>query len=177
MSIKVDVFSPDLERQISLLQQSQRFLDKHFHLRMKNSVEMTYGIASPKVPHGETGKAAGALRRGVYGFGKSLIGTVGFYDGEVYYINIVEHGAKRHSLVGGSKNRSEAARRRLARQEQRGKLKAAHVFIGNRWVTMTIHPGFSKRGFMAASFSAARPRVEGEMKAGADDALAEMVVR
>jgi hypothetical protein len=179
MSIKVDVLAPDLEKQIHLLRQTDKILDRQFAGAMTRSVENTYRLILPNVPRGRTGKAAGSFRRDVFGYGRTLAGVVGWFGSKVdaWYINIVEHGAKPHSLVKGSKNRSKAQQERLTKRISRGSLKTAHVNVNGRWVSMQVHPGFSQRGFMEKGFSSAQPLVNAEFSRAADAALAEQVVR
>ena len=182
MSIKSEVLSPDLALQIRLMQASQTTLDRFFIVAMRRAVDLTYGLIKPNVPR-KTGRAAGSLRKGVWGYGMRLMGTVGFYDGEVYYINVVEHGARKHSLVkrkgrGGSQKQRARREETLTRRIEKGlNNKYQAVMINGKWVSIAVHPGFSRRGFMASGYAAARPVVAAEMKKAADQALNAMAVK
>jgi hypothetical protein len=179
MSIKVTVVADDVQKQAALLAQTDRILDRHFYQAMIKSVDLTHDLISPNIPR-RTGEAAGSFRKGVFGFGRTLAGAVGWFGDlakKTWYVNIVNSGARQHSLVKNSKNRSQGAQDRLAKRAERGTLRSAQVNINGRWVTMRIHPGFSKRDFMGSGFRAAQPIVNAEMKIAADAALAEQVVR
>lgn len=153
-------------------------LDKAAIGGMNKTVDFTYKYVLPRIPV-RTGAARGAFFKDVLGFGGSLTGVVGFRGGKgaPYHINIVEYGARPHSLVKGSKQRTQAAFGRFERRAARGTLTGAHVNINGQWVTIAKHPGFSKRGFMAAGFSAAQPIFNKEMQAAADKAFQEITTR
>jgi len=138
---------------------------------------MTYNAIEPNIPQ-RSGKAAGSFRRQVTGFGSRLQGEVGWWGNVgAWYINIVEHGARSHSLKAKSKQRTRKDRARFEKRVERGTLKGAHVLINGRWVTMPVHPGFSKRGFMAAGFSAVKPLVMKAMERAAERSLEEQAVK
>lgn len=178
MSIVVRVVAPELQKQIQLLDKATPIFNKHFSAAFRGAVNMAYYAIEPNIPR-RTGKAAGSFRREVRGFGSSFEGEVGWFGGYVkaWYINIVEHGARSHSLVTGSKQRTKSARKKFEKRVERGTLGGAHVFINGNWVTMRVHPGFSKRGFMAAGYSAVKPLVKMEIARAAENALAEQAVK
>lgn len=178
MSVVYRVISPDVKAQIEKLERADSIFDKHFLGAMRGAVAMTYNAIEANIPR-RTGKAAGSIRREVSGFGRQLEGQVGWWGNDVdaWYINIVEHGARSHSLAAKSKQRTKKARARFEKRLERGTLNAAHVFINGRWVTMKVHPGFSKRGFMAAGYSAIKPLVERDMQQASERALNEQAVK
>ena len=163
------------EEMIRFLEQYPKILDKHTFPAMQKAVGVAYNKIQPTIPV-RTGAARGAFFKEVLGFGKSLTGVVGFRGGKgaPYHINIVEYGARPHSLVKSSRQRSRAAFARFERRAEKGTLRGAHVNINGQWVTIAKHPGFSKRGFMAAGFSAAQPILNSEMQKAADNAFAEI---
>lgn len=182
MSIKVEVSSPDLDKQIRLLQQSDKFLDRYFAQHMQKSVDLTYDLIYPNIPRGSSGLAAREFSKGIFGFGRTLTGAVGWFSGtRAWYINIVEHGANKHSLLptkGRSQKQRQRRAARLEKQLERGKgIKGVHVLMNGQWVTVSVHPGFGGSHFMKQGFEAAKPRVEEEMKKGADAALNAMAVK
>lgn len=142
---------------------------------MKKTVGFAYKFILPRIPV-RTGAARGVFFQDVLGFGGSLTGVVGFRGGggAPYHINIVEHGARPHSLKAKSKSRSEAQRRRFESRVAKGTLKGQHINVNGTWVTVAKHPGFSKRGFMAAGFSAAQPIFNKEMQSAVDKAFQEI---
>lgn len=178
MSITARVISPDLQKQIQLLERSPQILDKHFRVSIDGAVNMTYHAIEANIPN-RTGKALGSFRREVFGYASALQGMVGWWGDnvEAWYINIVERGARSHSLVAKSKQRTKKARARFEKRVERGTLQSAPVFINGNWVTMRVHPGFSKRGFMAAGFSAIKPLVIREFERAGERALAEQAVK
>lgn len=181
MSYKLTVESKDIDRQIKLLSMSDKFLDDQFADGMKHAVDVIYREIKPNIPN-KTGQAEKEFRKGVFGYGRTLTGAVGWFGQvDAWYINIVEHGARKHSLkpVKGSSQKGRARREeKLDRQLARGKGPVgSHFMIDGKWVTKAVHTGFSPRGFMAAGLAAVLPRVNAEMKKAADQALEKMTVK
>lgn len=177
------VIGPELREQILKLERSPQILDKHFRSAIKGAVDMTYQAILPNIPQ-RTGKAAGSFRRQVFGFGAYLEGKVGWWgdDVDAWYINIVEHGARKHSLA--PTGRSGSVKQRASREKKLdktlargGSVQGAHVMINGNWVTMKVHGGFSARRFMAAGYSAIKPLAIKEYERAAERALAEQAVR
>lgn len=153
-------------------------LDKAAIGGMNKTVDFAYKYVLPRIPV-RTGAAKGSFFKDVLGFGGTLTGVVGFRGGKgaPYHINIVEHGARSHSLKSRSRSRTTSQRARFERRVERGTLAGQHVNINGQWVTVAKHPGFSKRGFMAAGFSAAQPIFNREMQAAADKAFQEITTK
>lgn len=128
--IKVDMTSPDLDRQIELLKLYPEVLEKHFKPVLMSSVKALEARIRPNIPT-KSGKAAKSFGSKVTGKGINLTGRVGWYDkNDPWYINVVEYGAKPHEI---------------------------NSFVPGLGVYIKKHPGFSRRGFMLAGFSAMKP--------------------
>ena len=160
--IKVDMSAPELDRQIELLKLYPEVLAKHFTPALKSSVKAMETRIRPTIPV-LSGRAQRAFGSKVTGKGINLTGRVGWYDkNDPIYPNILEHGAKPHPLSKGASIRSKKKSfffSEWMNDPNRISAGGTHVKIGNRWVTMEIHPGFSARRFMAAGYSAMKPVV------------------
>lgn len=147
--IKVDMSSPDLDRQIELLKYYPEFFKKHFRpvlysLTYKGKQQTLQGV--PR----RTGKAAAALRSKVVGSGVNMEGHWGWYGNDMpWYINIVEHGAGAHAINSYAPGLGK--------------------YIGQ-------HPGFAKVGFMAAAYSSIQPTIAADLQRANDAVLQELVV-
>jgi len=163
------------DKLVRYLENYPKILDKHTYPGMKKTVDGAHKFIYPRIPI-KSGASRGAFFKEVLGFGKTLTGVVGFRGGKgaPYHINIVEHGARSHSLVSKSRSRSASQRARYEKRKEKGKLTSQHFMVNGRWVTKADHPGFSKRGFMAAGFSASQPIFNHEMQAAADAAFNEV---
>jgi len=163
------------QEMVNYLAQFPKILDSHAFPAMKGVVAKAQAYIEPRIPV-RTGAAKSAFFGEVLGYGKTLTGVVGFRGGKgaPYHINIIEHGARAHSLVKGSKQRTRAAFSRFQKRAERGSIAGAHVDINGRWVTMTIHPGVASRGFMAAGFQHVKPILNDEMQKAVDAAFSEV---
>lgn len=151
MSIKIDMTSADLDRQLLLLREFPEIMEKHFRNVLKADVKLLKDRILPTIPT-RSGKARKTLKRRVTGKGINLMGQVGWFGkGSAWYINVVEHGAKPHKI---------------------GFVPGLGVSFIKR-----PHPGFSARGFMAAGFSAMRPIIEADMAQASENALRELEVK
>ncbi len=162
--IKVDMTSPDLDRQIELLKFYPEIMEKHFKPALYRSVKGMESRIRPTIPI-KTGKAQATFGSKVTGKGINLTGRVGWYDkSDPIYPNIVEYGAKPHPLNKGVSIRRSKKKTAIFNayvgDANRIRGEGTHVKIGDRWVTMEFHPGFSAVGFMAAGFSAYQPVIE-----------------
>ena len=150
MSVRGSMSSPDLARQIELLKFYPEVMDEHFRLLMVKDTKMLKALIDPSIPR-RTGKAAKAFRSTVTGKGIGLQGRVGWWGNDTpWYINIVEYGASAHPIDSFAPRIGKYIRQ---------------------------HPGFSKRGFMEAGFSALKPMIEADMKMAGDAVLKEMEVK
>lgn len=157
--IKVDMTSPDLDRQIELLKLYPEVLEKHFKPVLMSSVKALEARIRPNIPT-KSGKAAKSFGSKVTGKGINLTGRVGWYDkNDPWYPNVLEYGARPHPISSGVRTHGFTVNTSMERRAANRKFyeTGTHVKIGNRWVTMKVHPGFSRRGFMLAGFSAMKP--------------------
>ncbi len=144
--IKIDMTSPDIDKQVLLLQEYPEIARKHFLPAVKRSTQILAALIRPTIPS-----------PGRYGFGRArsdfaykttgttlenIQGRVGFDN--AWHMNIVEPGSPPHSLTKNGKK--------------------VPVFIkGAGWRKMDIHPGFGGRFFLKAGYEKGRPLVESEL--------------
>ena len=146
MSYKVDMSSPDIDKQIELLKFYPEIMEKHFRPALVVDVSKLYSKIRGTIPK-RTGRALSKFKKSVSGKGINLEGRVGWWGAnQPYYINVVEYGAK------------------------------AHPIPKNRRFSKKQHPGFSKRGFMEEGFSALKPMVDADMANASRAVVNEMVV-
>lgn len=146
MSYKVDMSSPDIDKQIALLKFYPEIMEKHFRPALVVDVSKLYSKIRGTIPK-RTGRALSKFKKSVSGKGINLEGRVGWWGAnQPYYINVVEYGAK------------------------------AHPIPKNRRFSKKQHPGFSKRGFMEEGFSALKPMVDADMANASRAVVNEMVV-
>lgn len=173
---------PQFQQMLAYLTQFPKILDRNIEPGLKKTLAVAKDMVLRRVPV-RTGRAHKYLETAVFGFGSHITGVVG-WPGEKdapWYINIVEYGARKHSLAptGRRKNSGSVAQRARAEQKleermAKGKsLVGTPVFINGEWRTVRVHPGFSKRGFMAAGFSAALPVFQAEMQKAVTTAFNE----
>lgn len=148
--IRVDMSSPDLDRQIELLKYYPEVMKKHFRPALKRSVQALEARIRPTIPR-ETGFAESTFDSKVTGSGVNMTGLVGWHDaGDPWYMNVVEHGAKPHEM---------------------------NTYVPGLSVYIGTHPGFSKRGFMAAGFSAMQPVIEADMALANEGVVNELALK
>jgi hypothetical protein len=158
VSIKASIQSPDLQRQIDLLKFYPEVVEKHFRGMLKRNVSALYNLIKPMIPR-QTGRAQSKFKKSVAGKGISLTGRVGWWgQGQPWYINVVEHGAEAHPIEP---------------RERNGYLR----LLNGEFVKRVDHPGFSKRGFIAAGYSALKPMIDADLKQAGDAVTAEMAVK
>lgn len=149
MSIRVDMTSTDVDRQIELLKYYPEVMEKFFRGSLQESVKLAEDEIRPNIPV-LTSKARNTFKSRVTGSGINLQGQVGWWGKyTAWYINIVEYGAKAHAMNSYAPGLG--------------------VYIEN-------HPGFSARGFMAAGFSAVQPLIDNKMAAASEGVVKEMAV-
>lgn len=151
MAIKVDMTSVDLDRQIYLLKYFPEIMEKHFRNVLKADVALLKDQILPNIPVA-SGKARKTFKSRVIGKGINLTGQVGWWgSGSAWYINVVEYGAKPHKI---------------------GYVPRLGVSFSK-----VSHPGMSKRGFMAAGFSAMQPIINADMAVASENVLRELEVK
>jgi hypothetical protein len=144
-------------------------------------VKDVMGLSSkikPRIPV-RTGASAKTFGSRVIGTGVDITGQVGWYDdGDPWYPNIVENGARRHSVIGGTKSRTRSARARFEKRDAKGTLGTGqHIFMYGHWVTKAAVNGFSARGFMAAGYSAMEGQIHADMARAAEAVVNELAVK
>jgi len=175
--IKIDMTSPDIDKQVLLLQEYPEIARRHYIPALKRATLILKSLIRPTIPspgrYG-TGRARSDFTSRVTGTTiEKIQGRVGFDN--TWHMNIVEHGAKAHPLFSGSNVRTRRGAARFAR----GDTKATGVPVsikGVGWRTMTIHPGFGARGFMKAGYEKGRPMVEQELATANERVAKELTV-
>jgi hypothetical protein len=74
------------------------------------------------------------------------------------------------------KRRGDSYQKRIEKDKLRSTA-GYSVKLSNGWITMSekvVHPGFSRRGFMAAGFSASQPIYNAEMQKAVQNAFNEV---
>ena len=156
--IKIDLTSSDVDKQIEVLKHFPELAEKHYRPALKKDVAALAAIIEPNIPV-RTGEAADTFGSKVTGRAFSLKGQVGWYDrGDPWYINVVEHGAKKHEIEVSPKNKKV-----LAWGE--GSFSKGHKID---------HPGFSKRGFLAAGYSAIQGTIENDLAMANERIIADL---
>lgn len=175
--INIKMTSPDIDKQVLLLQEYPEIARKHFIPAVKMSVNILKALIRPTIPSpgrygsGEarsdfTGKTTGTTV-------ENIQGRVGFDN--AWHMNIVEHGAKAHPLASGSTIRTRGGAARFAAGTMA--TPKVPVFIkGAGWRKMNIHPGFGASGFMQAGYEKGRPLVEEQLAAANARVAKELTV-
>ena len=162
MSLKIDLTSPAVDRQISVLKEFPRLADKRYRPVVKKDTAALAAIVQPNIPR-RSGFAANTFGSKVSGRGFNLKGQLGWYDQtDPWYINIVEYGAAAHAI-----NTAPVKSNLLAYRTGNGEMgfSAGHTIQ---------HPGFGARGFMAAAEEAMGPMVEADLAAANEQILSDL---
>lgn len=180
MAIRVDMTSPDVDKQLQLLAYYPEILEKHFRPALKETTGDLRDEIRPNIPR-DRGKALAAFKARVTGKGLKLQGQVGWWGKTAaWYINIVEHGARAHPINEGTKSRSKSARRKFeegyAKYGDLGGKGGTHIFVQGKWVTKTTVKGFAGRGFMKAGYAALQGISDQRMTAASLAVLRELSV-
>jgi hypothetical protein len=154
--IKVDMSSPDLDKQLLLLKYYPEYFKKHFRPTLYRNVTRGKQLTAAGVPK-RTGRAAAALKSKVTGTGINMEGHFGWYGNDMpWYINIVEYGAKPHEILP--------------------KKPGGWLRIGDTFTRKVQHPGFAGRKFMAAAYAALKPALDADLLIANEAVLKELVV-
>lgn len=157
MSYRVDMSSPDIDKQIELLKFYPEVMEKHFRPVLVTDVSKLYSKIRSTIPR-RTGRALSKFKRSVRGKGINLEGRVGWWGkDQPWYINVLEYGAKPHVI--------------------RSKKEGGFLWFGGRFVQVVHHPGLSKRGFMQAGFDDLKPMVDADMLKASNAVVNEMAVK
>ena len=158
MSIKVDMTSTDLDKQLAVLEYYSEIMDKYFRPALNMGVKSLKEAIRPNIPVGR-GRALAAFRSTIRGKGINLEGRVGWKGGKgaPWWINIVESGAAPHKIV--SRN------------------KGGFLWFGNHAYRSIEHPGFPARGFMAAGYAMVQPLMDPRMVQASEQVINELAVK
>lgn len=175
--IKVGILSPDLDRQIEILKHFPEVLQKHYVPAFKRNVKAMEGRIRPNIPT-LSGRAQETFGSKVTGKGINITGRVGWYDkNDPWYPNIIEHGAKPHSLVKGSTVRTKKGARAFADSNRVQTRVPVFIQSAGGWRMMGDHPGFSAFKFMAAGYSAMKPAINAEMARANEAVVNDLALR
>ena len=157
MSIKINIQSADVQRQIEVLQHFPDLAEKHYRPAVTRDISILAAGIRSQIPT-RSGTALSTFGSKVSGKGFRIRGQVGWYDSnDPWYINVVEHGAGAHAIA-------------VAPQE-----KEALAWGGSFSKGHTIeHPGFSARGFMAAGMSAMQGQIETDLALANERIIADL---
>jgi hypothetical protein len=148
--IRMDMTSATLDRQIELLKLYPEVLERHFRPAVLSSVKALEARIRPTIPT-KSGKALKAFGSKVTGKGINLTGRVGWYDkSDPWYPNVLEYGAKPHEI---------------------------NSFVPGLGKYIKKHPGFSKRGFMQAGYSAMRPVILNALAQANEGVVKDLALR
>jgi len=174
MSIKMSMRSTGVDEMMAVLEHFPELAEKHYRPALKRDVSALENRIASNIPI-RSGRASDTFGSKISGRGFRMSGKVGWFDkGDPYYINIVEHGAKAHSLVKGATSRTFFGKRDFERRERSGSLVGKAVPIGGEWRTIRRHPGMSARGFMLAGYSSVQPMIESDMFQANERILADI---
>lgn len=172
MSIKIDMTSDDVDKQIEILKHFPDLAEKHYRPAIKRDVSLLESNIEPNIPL-FTGRSAETFASRVSGRGFRLKGRVGWIkQGDPYYINIVEHGAEPHEIVAGN----VSMKKFKAGQGGSKFLAIPGTYDGGDFSfrKKVRHPGMEARGFMAAGYAAIQPIVERDLSEANEKIIADL---
>lgn len=178
MSIRIKATSADVDKQIELLKFYPEILKKHYRPAMYRAVNGLSKRIKPTIPE-DTGRARDTFKASVVGSGINMEGRVGWWgQDKPWYINIMEYGSKRHPINKGKETRTKKNRAAFEQGDaQFGGAGGTHIFVKGGWKTAAVVNGVSKRGFMAAGYSAMKPQIEQYMFEASEAVVKEMAVK
>lgn len=150
MSFKVTIQAPDLTRQIELLKFYPEISEKHFYPAVQGAVRDMGALIRPNIPV-RTGTAVSTFKTKVLGRGINIEGRVGWWGkGQTWYINIVEYGARAHSM---------------------------DTFVPGLGVWIGDHPGVAARGFMAKGYDQGSEKAKQRVAEAAERVVNDLAVK
>ena len=176
MSLKTEILSPDLQRQIDLLKLYPEIAEKNYRPALEQATALVEGSIRPTIPV-LTGRAVRTFGAKVSGKGLNLAGKIGWAgarsDKAAFYINIVEYGARAHTLESGKKHTKKALfyEQEYIRAGAPGVV-GSHIHTRQGWRTVRVHPGFAARSILKNGLSGAQGQVDALM-AAANEAVAQ----
>jgi hypothetical protein len=148
--IRVDMTSPDLDRQIELLKVYPEIVEKHFVPTLKRDVKALEARIRPTIPR-LSGRAQKTFGSKVTGKGINLTGRVGWSDrSDPWYPNVLEYGAKAHAM---------------------------NTFVPRLSKRIKTHPGFSARGFMQAGYKSMEPLINADLAQANEGVVQELAIK
>lgn len=155
--IKIDLTASEIDRKIEIFKEFPQLAEKHYRPAVTRSVSALDAAVRPNIPV-LSGKARDAFGSKVTGKGFGIKGQVGWYDkNDPWYINVVEYGAKEHTIKLKPVNASVLA--------WPGGFSKGHT---------VDHPGFSARGFMTQGYALVQPLVEAELGEANERIIADL---
>jgi hypothetical protein len=173
--IKIDLTSPDVDRQMEVLRHFPDLAEKHYRPVVKRDVSLLEALIEGQIPT-RTGTALSTFGSKVTGRGFRIRGQVGWYDSnDPRYITIVESGAEPHRIEPRPENRPTRARIKSGRSAS-GVLAFPSTAQGGdfAFIRGADHPGFSGRGFMAAGASAMQAMIENDLALANERIIADL---
>ena len=180
--IKIGMTTSGVDELISVLNHFPDLAEKHYRPTLRRSIDGLRALIATHIPRGATGKAASTFGAKMSGKGFRIKGQVGWYDkADPYYPNVLEYGARPHSLSKGASIRSKsafAAFKSLLSGDfsvkQQGAAGGTHVLVKGSWKTINIHPGVEAMGFMASGYSTYKPIIENDLFMANERILADL---
>ena len=164
MSFGLRVHAADVDWQIRYLKLFPELSDKHFRPAMRKAVANLGNRIESDVPLGASGKARSTFKMTVSGKGLSLKGRVGWwYASDPWYVNVLEYGAKPHSIQPKGKSGAKMLR-----------FNAGGATIFTRVV---LHPGFPAMHFMRRAETTTRPSNDQEFERARDRVVNDLTVK
>lgn len=146
---KIDMTSPDVDRQIELLKHFPDISAKHFKPALTDATQTLYAAILPNIPR-NTGKAIQSFGSKVTGRNiGSLTGKVGWYDNnDPWYPNVLEHGVEQPY--------------------------AMNTFAPGLGKFIKVHPAMPARRFMRIGLSRSKPFIETRLAAASEAVVNEL---
>jgi hypothetical protein len=174
MTLRVDLTSPDVDKQAELLKFYPEVVVKHYKPALLRINAGISNVVIPRIPE-LSGRAKETFGSKVTGKQLSTItARIGWYDkDDPFYVRILEAGAKGHPIE--PKKKVSAQRYRSGGEIS----KSLRFMDGGDFVFRgkVSHPGISKVGMLAAGMSAAQGIIALELQQAGEAVLREMEVK
>ena len=180
MSYKVDFAAADVQWQILALKEFPKIANTHFYPAMHRAVRALKAEIVPTVPF-RSGLARRTFKTQVSGNGLNIQARAGWFGMvDAWYINIVEYGARAHSILpetGIRTRRKRAFANAVSTAYGMANTSGVHINVKGRWVTKRNVEGFAARRFMKEGFENAKPDIDLEMLSAAEGVVNELAVK
>lgn len=177
MSIKIDIASDDVAKQIQVLKNFPDLADKHYTPALQRDTKLLETTISANIPRGATSQAFNTFGSKVSGKGFSIKGMVGWFDkSDPWYPNVLEYGSRDHSISSGASVRKAKSITEIGRGTvQRGASDTGtHILVNGRWRTVSKVKGMKAHKFMASGFDAVSSIVELDLFMANEAIIAEL---